>query len=87
MTASMGIKALVANTPEPTLGERLGLYQTAAAAHGRALQLGEATAIGYRFFIADTQQKRRHATFHGPVDRLVSPARSRQEMPPRCQTP
>ena len=39
--AKMGIKALVANMPEPTLGERLGLYQAAAAAHGRALQLGE----------------------------------------------
>ena len=55
--ARMGIKALVANTPEPTLGERLGLYQAAAAAHGRELQLGEDTAVGYRFFIADTQQK------------------------------
>jgi alkanesulfonate monooxygenase SsuD/methylene tetrahydromethanopterin reductase-like flavin-dependent oxidoreductase (luciferase family) len=55
--ATMGIKALLANTPEPTLGERLGLYQAAAAAHGRELQLGEDTAIGYRFFIADTQQK------------------------------
>ncbi len=55
--AKMGIKALVANTPEPTLGERLGLYQAAAAAHGRELQLGEDTAIGYRFFIADTQQQ------------------------------
>jgi alkanesulfonate monooxygenase SsuD/methylene tetrahydromethanopterin reductase-like flavin-dependent oxidoreductase (luciferase family) len=55
--AKMGIKALLANTPEPTLGERLGLYQAAAAAHGRELQLGEDTALGYRFFIADTQQK------------------------------
>ena len=55
--AKMGIKALLANTPEPTLGERLGLYQAAAAAHGRALQLGEDTAVGYRFFIAETQQQ------------------------------
>ena len=55
--AKMGIKALLANTPEPTLSERLGLYQAAAAAHGRELQLGEDTALGYRFFIADTQQK------------------------------
>jgi hypothetical protein len=53
--AKMGLKALVANTPEPTLGERLGLYQAAAAAHGREPQLGEDTAVGYRFFIADTQ--------------------------------
>ena len=55
--ARMGIKALVANTPEPTVGERLGLYQAAAAAHGRELPWGEEPAIGYRFFIADTQQK------------------------------
>ena len=55
--AKMGIKALMANTPEPTLGEWLRLYQAAAAAHGRALQLGEDTAVGYRFCIADTQQK------------------------------
>jgi alkanesulfonate monooxygenase SsuD/methylene tetrahydromethanopterin reductase-like flavin-dependent oxidoreductase (luciferase family) len=53
--AKMGIKALVANTPEPTLGERLRLYQAAAAAHGRELQLGEDTAIGYRFFIASSK--------------------------------
>jgi alkanesulfonate monooxygenase SsuD/methylene tetrahydromethanopterin reductase-like flavin-dependent oxidoreductase (luciferase family) len=55
--AKMGIKAVLANTPEPTLGERMGLYQAAAAAHGREVQLGEDTAIGYRFFIADTQKK------------------------------
>jgi alkanesulfonate monooxygenase SsuD/methylene tetrahydromethanopterin reductase-like flavin-dependent oxidoreductase (luciferase family) len=53
----MGIKALIANTPEPALGERIGLYQEAAAAHGRELQLGEDIAIGYRFFIAETQKK------------------------------
>ena len=55
--ARMGLKALLANTPEPTLGERMALYQAAAAAHGRELQLGEDTAVGYRFFIADTQKK------------------------------
>ena len=55
--AQMGIKAMLANTPEPTLGERMRLYQTAAADHGRELQLGEDTAIGCRFFIADTQKK------------------------------
>ncbi len=53
----MGIKAMIANTPEPALGERIGLYQEAAAAHGRELQLGEDIAIGYRFFIAETQKK------------------------------
>jgi hypothetical protein len=31
------------------------LYQAAAAAHGRELQLGEDTAIGYRFFIASSK--------------------------------
>jgi alkanesulfonate monooxygenase SsuD/methylene tetrahydromethanopterin reductase-like flavin-dependent oxidoreductase (luciferase family) len=55
--AKMGIKPLLANTAEPTLGERLGLYQAAAAAHGRELQLGKDTAVGYRFFIAESRQK------------------------------
>jgi alkanesulfonate monooxygenase SsuD/methylene tetrahydromethanopterin reductase-like flavin-dependent oxidoreductase (luciferase family) len=55
--AKMGIKAMMANTPEPTLGERMRLFQSAAASHGRELQLGQDTAIGCRFFIADTQQK------------------------------
>ena len=53
----MGIKALIANTPEPALEERMALYQQAAAAHGRELALGEDVALGYRFFIADTQQQ------------------------------
>jgi len=55
--AQKGIKALLANTPEPMLGERMRLYQAAAASHGRELQLGEDTALGYRFFIADTEKK------------------------------
>ena len=53
----MGIKALIANTPEPALEERMALYQQAAAAHGRELALGEDVALGYRFFIADSQQQ------------------------------
>ena len=53
----MGIKALIANTPEPALSERMALYQQSAASHGRELALGEDVALGYRFFIADTQQK------------------------------
>ena len=53
----MGIRALIANTPEPALGERMEMYQSAAAAHGRELALGEDTALGYRFFIGDTQEK------------------------------
>ena len=52
----MGIKALIANTPEPALEERMALYQQAAAAHGRELALGEDVALGYRFFIADTEE-------------------------------
>ena len=53
----VGIRALIANTPEPALGERMEMYQSAAAAHGRELALGEDTALGYRFFIGDTQEK------------------------------
>jgi alkanesulfonate monooxygenase SsuD/methylene tetrahydromethanopterin reductase-like flavin-dependent oxidoreductase (luciferase family) len=53
----MGIKALIANTPEPALGERLALYQQAAATHGRELAIGEDVALGYRFFIGETQEK------------------------------
>ena len=55
--AKMGIKAMIANTPEPVLGERMALYQQAAAAEGRELQLGEDTALGYRFFIGETPEK------------------------------
>ena len=55
--AKMGIKPLIANNPEPALGERMKLYQEAALAHGNELQLGENVSIGYRFFIADTQDK------------------------------
>jgi alkanesulfonate monooxygenase SsuD/methylene tetrahydromethanopterin reductase-like flavin-dependent oxidoreductase (luciferase family) len=53
----MGIKAMISNTPEPALGERMEQFQAAAAAHGRELQLGEDVALGYRFFIGDTQEK------------------------------
>ena len=53
----VGIKAMVANTPEPALGERLEMYQQAAANHGRELALGEDIALGYRFFIAENREK------------------------------
>ena len=53
----MGIRALIANTPEPALSERMEMYQSGAAAHGRELALGEDTALGYRFFIGDTKEK------------------------------
>ena len=53
----MGIKALIANTPEPALTERMEMYQQGAAAHGREIALGEDVALGYRFFIGDTQEK------------------------------
>ena len=53
----MGIKAMVANTPEPALGERLEMYQQAAARHGRELALGEDIALGFRFFLAENREK------------------------------
>ena len=53
----MGIKAMISATPEPALGERMEQFQSAAAAHGRELALGEDVALGYRFFIADTTEK------------------------------
>jgi alkanesulfonate monooxygenase SsuD/methylene tetrahydromethanopterin reductase-like flavin-dependent oxidoreductase (luciferase family) len=55
--AKMGIRALIANTPEPVLGERIAMYQEAAALHGRKTKLGQDVALGYRFFIAETQEK------------------------------
>ena len=55
--AKSGIKALIANTPEPILEERMTMYQQAAANHGRQLSLGEDVALGYRFFIGDTRKK------------------------------
>ena len=55
--AKMGIKPLIANNPEPVLGERIKMFQEASLAHGKELQLGEDEALGYRFFIADTQEK------------------------------
>ena len=55
--AKSGIKALIANTPEPILEERMTMYQQAAADHGRQLSLGEDVALGYRFFIGDTREK------------------------------
>ena len=55
--AKMGIKPLIANNPEPSLGERMKLYQDALRAHGKETQLGEDVAVGYRVFIAETQEK------------------------------
>lgn len=55
--AKMGIKALIANTPQDVLPERLTMYQQAAAAHGKQLKLGEDIALGYRFFIGETEEK------------------------------
>ena len=55
--ARMGIKPLIANTPEPVLNERVTMYQEAVASHGRKIQKGDNMAFGYRFFIADTEQK------------------------------
>jgi alkanesulfonate monooxygenase SsuD/methylene tetrahydromethanopterin reductase-like flavin-dependent oxidoreductase (luciferase family) len=53
----VGIKAMVANTPEPALAERLDMYQQAAAKHGRELALGEDIALGFRFFLAENREK------------------------------
>ena len=55
--AKMGIKPLISNTPEPALRERLSMYQEAAMTNGRELQLGENVALGFRIFIAETQEK------------------------------
>ena len=55
--ARIGIKAMVANTPEPALAERLTMYQQAAAKYGRELALGEDIALGYRFFIAQNREQ------------------------------
>ncbi len=55
--AKSGIKALIANTPEPILEERMTMYQQAAANHGRQLSLGEDVALGYRFFIGATREQ------------------------------
>ena len=55
--AKMGIKALISNTPEPALRERAEMFQEAAAAYGRELQIGEDVALDYRVFIAESQEK------------------------------
>ena len=44
--ARVGIKPLLANTPEPTLGERMRMYQQAQLEQGVETQLGENTALG-----------------------------------------
>ena len=55
--ARIGIKAMVANTPEPARHERLTMYQQAAAKYGRELQLGEDIALGYRFFLGTNREE------------------------------
>ena len=55
--ARIGIKAMVANTPEPARHERLTMYQQAAAKYGRELALGEDIALGYRFFIGANREQ------------------------------
>ena len=55
--AKHNIKALVATTPKDALKERLTMYQDAYARHGKTIELGENIALGFRFFIADTQEK------------------------------
>ena len=55
--AKMGIKPLIANNPEPVLGERMRMYQEAQLAYGRETRLGEGVALGYRVFMAETKEK------------------------------
>ena len=55
--AKMGIRPLISNNPEKVLAERLNMYQEALRNHGQETELGENTAIGYRFFIAETKEK------------------------------
>ena len=55
--AKKGIKALIANTPEPAMGDRVAMYQEAGRKYGRNLKLGEDIAFGYRFFIGETEEK------------------------------
>ena len=55
--AEKGIKALISNTPEPNMGDRVALYQEASKKYGRDLELGQDMAFGYRFFISETKEK------------------------------
>ena len=55
--AKTGIKPLLANTPEPTLGERMRMYQQAQLDVGRETQLGENAALGFRMFLAESKEK------------------------------
>ena len=55
--AKMGIKPIISNNSDPVLADRMKLYQDAVKAHGKDIELGEDVAIGYRFFIAETQEK------------------------------
>ena len=55
--AKTGIKPLLANTPEPTLGERMRMYQQAQLDEGRETQLGENAALGFRMFLAESKEK------------------------------
>ena len=54
--AKMGIKPLISGTPETQLRERMEMFQQAAASHGRELQIGQDVALGYRFFIAESEE-------------------------------
>ena len=80
--AKMGIKALISTTPELQLRERMDSYQEAVASYGRELQLGQDVALGYRFFIAESQEKavqqarlyfEEGMKFNGPLDSPLRP--------------
>ena len=55
--AKMGIKPLISGTPAARIKERIEMYQEASAKYGRELKGGEDVALGYRVFIAETQEK------------------------------
>jgi len=55
--AKMGIKPLISGTPAARIKERVEMYQEAAAKYGRELKVGQDVALGYRVFIAETQEK------------------------------
>ena len=56
-TARNGFKGVVALTGETIVEDMFTRYREAAAQHGRELELGEDLALGFGFYIADTEQE------------------------------
>ena len=55
--AGQGIKGMVALTGEQLVSQFFQTYQTAAAAAGRKLALGQDMALAFGFYLADTQEE------------------------------